>query len=87
MATEIKVHGDADVEFTEIGTLRYVNGQLVIANVNVAERVAAQAGILEGGRRRGVFEVRFHAVSMANVDSDGTMGGHFAEFGGQPDVA
>jgi hypothetical protein len=87
MATAIEVHDKADVEFSEIGSLRFVNGQLVIANVNVAERVAAQAGVLEGGRRRGVLRVTFHAVSMANVDSDGTMGGHFAEFGGQPDAA
>lgn len=82
---EIKVHNEVDAEFSELGNIRYVNGQLIISNVNVAERFAAQLGILGGGARRGVLRMEFHAVSMANVDSEGTLGGHFSEFGPKPE--
>jgi len=82
---DFKVHSDVDAEFTELGNIRYVNGQLIISNVNVAERFAANLGILGGGVRRGVLHMTFNAISMANVDSDGTLGGHFSEFGPKPE--
>lgn len=82
---DIKVHSELDAEFSELGNIRYVNGELIISNVNVAKRFAAQLGIEGGGVRRGVLHMTFHAISMANVDSDGTLGGAFANFGPKPE--
>lgn len=79
MANSIPVHSEPDVVFSEIGNLHYENGKLVIADVDVAEMVAAMAGVLQGGRQRGLLEVTFTKVTVAKVDSDGTLGGKFAE--------
>ena len=75
----IPMHSEPDVEFTEIGNLHFEAGKLIIADVDVAAKLAAMAGVLQGGRQRGVLEVKFTKVTVSSVDSDGTLGGKFAE--------
>lgn len=84
---QIKTHSEPDVEFSEIGNLHFEDGKLIIADVDVAAVVAAMAGILQGGRQRGVLEVTFTKVTTSHVDSDGTLGGRFAEPSEPPVVA
>lgn len=75
----IATHSEPDVVFSEMGNLHFEGGKLIIADVNVAEVIAGMAGVLQGGRRRGVLEVTFTAITTATVNADGTMGGKFAE--------
>lgn len=75
----VATHSEPDVVFEEIGNLHYENGRLIIADVNVGETIAAMAGIAQGGRQRGVLQVIFTKVTVQKIDSDGTLGGRFAE--------
>jgi hypothetical protein len=74
MAESVVNHSEKDVEFAEVGNLHFEDGKLIIADVDVAKMVAAMAGVLQGGRQRGLLE-----VYVAKSDSDGTLGGYFAE--------
>lgn len=75
----VATHSEPDVEFQEVGNLHFEAGKLIIADVDVAATVAAQAGVLQGGRQRGVLEVKFTKITISRIDSDGTLGGKFAE--------
>lgn len=75
----VATHSEADVVFNEVGNLHYEGEKLIIADVDVAAAVAAMAGVLQGGRRRGVLEVTFTSITTATVNADGTLGGKFAE--------
>lgn len=79
MGNSIPLHSEPDVEFSEVGNLHFEAGKLIIADVDVAAMVAAMAGVLQGGRQRGLLEVKFTKLTVTKVDSDGTLGGKFAE--------
>ena len=79
MAESVVNHSEKDVELAEVGNLHFEDGKLIIADVDVAKMVAAMAGVLQGGRQRGLLEVSFTKITVAKSDSDGTLGGYFAE--------
>ena len=75
----VATHSEKDVEFSEVGNLHFEDGKLIIADVDVARYVAAAAGVQQGGRQRGLLEVYFTKITVKKLDSDGTLGGAFAE--------
>jgi hypothetical protein len=79
----MQVHSEPDVKFSTVGNLHVESGRLICGDVDVAKRIAALAGIIEGGRQLGVIEVKFTKVTLEQVTSDPTEGGAFAE-GSEP---
>lgn len=75
----IPVHSEPDACITLIGDLHVESGILVVGDTDVAKKLAATAGVLQGGRQFGVLKCVFTKITVDVTTSDQSFGGAFAE--------
>lgn len=76
---QIQTHSEPDAEITLIGDLHVEAGVLVVGDTDVARKLAATAGVLQGGRQFGVLHCTFTKITVPVTTSDQSFGGAFAE--------
>ncbi len=79
MAASLKLHSEPDAVVNLIGDLHIEGGVLVCGDTDVAKKLAAVAGVLNGGRQFGAVEITFTKITVGVVTSDQSFGGAFAE--------
>lgn len=79
MAGSIPLHSEADADITLIGDLHMENGVLVVGDTRVADKLAATAGVLNGGRQFGLLRATFTKITVGVTTSDQSFGGAFGE--------
>jgi hypothetical protein len=79
MSTVVPVHSEPDADITLIGDLHMEAGVLVVGDTDVAKKLAATAGVLQGGRQFGILKATFTKITVGVTTSDQSFGGAFAE--------
>jgi len=72
------LHSEPDAVVYAVGDMHFENGKLIIADVDIAKKIAA-AGVLQGGRQAGLFEAKFTKFTVQVTTSDQGFGGTFYE--------
>lgn len=79
MGNGIPLHSEPDAVVYAVGDMHFENGKLIIADVDIATKIAAAAGVLQGGRQAGLFEAKFTKFTVQVTTSDQGFGGAFYE--------
>lgn len=79
MSNVIPLHSEPDAVLYAVGDIHYENGKLVIQDVDVAKKLAAIVGVLQGGRQSGVLQATFTKFTVQVTTSDQGFGGAFYE--------
>jgi hypothetical protein len=72
-------HSEPDAILNIIGDLHVERGRLVCGDVDIAQKLAAAAGVAGGGRQFGHLHVVFTKGTVDVVTSDQSFGGAFNE--------
>ena len=75
----IGLHSEADAVINLMGDLHMEDGKLIVGDTEVAKKLAAAAGVLNGGRQFGLLKCVFTKITVEVVTSDQSFGGAFAE--------
>lgn len=75
----IPMHSEADAVINLIGDMHMEGGKLIVGDVDVAAKLAAAAGVLNGGRQFGYLKCVFTKITADVVTSDQSFGGAFSE--------
>jgi hypothetical protein len=79
MSNVVPIHSEPDAVVNLIGDLHMESGALVVGDVDVARKLAATAGVLNGGRQFGLLKCVFTKITVDVTTSDQSFGGAFYE--------
>lgn len=75
----LPMHSEPDAVINLIGDLHVEGNRLIVGDVDVANKLAAAAGVLHGGRQFGYLQCVFTKITADVVTSDQSLGGAFNE--------
>lgn len=75
----VATHSEPDAVITLIGDLHMEGGKLIVGDTDVAKKLAATAGVAQGGRQFGLLKCVFTKITVDVTTSDQAFGGAFSE--------